>query len=680
MCPLPNRCSLRHEALADWERGMMWKRVAAIVVLAAVARPSVAEDVQDVAKAFGARESVQNMSLSPDGTKVAYIASMPGRGAGVLIADLVAGGQPKRILFSPGAPQRLHSCDWVTATRLICRYYLMSDDGATALTFSRQVAINSDGSDLTPLTVEMNDRSLGFAQNGGRVIDWTGDGRGTILMTRQFVPEKSTGTHLASNDDGLGVERVDTVTLNRTTVETAKREAVDYITDGRGTVRIMVTEPTTSTGYASNRTNYFFKKKTGGGWLPLSKSVSDAGLSVGFRPLAVDFDKDVAYGFEASAGRQALVSLSLDGSATKTVLLTRPDVDVDELISIGRHHRIVGASWATERRETDYFDPALRSLGKALSRALPQAPLVSFVDASADEAKLLLFAGSDTNPGRYYLLDRATHHMEEVLPARQELEGRQLGEMVPIRFPAADGTSIPGYLTLPPGSAGKHLPAIVMPHGGPGSRDEWGFDWWAQYFVARGFAVLQPNFRGSTGYGTDWFQKNGFQSWRVAIGDVNDAGRWLIAQGIADPARLAIVGWSYGGYAALQSAVLDPKLYKAIIAVAPVTDLEMLKGESAAYTNHLNVEAFVGVGPHIREGSPARNAAAISAPVLLFHGSDDRNVGIAESRLMADRLRAAGKTVELTEYRGLAHSLEDSIARTDMLVKSDAFLRAALKF
>ncbi|MEI9851159.1 MAG: alpha/beta fold hydrolase [Sphingomonas sp.] len=123
-----------------------------------------------------------------------------------------------------------------------------------------------------------------------------------------------------------------------------------------------------------------------------------------------------------------------------------------------------------------------------------------------------------------------------------------------------------------------------MPHGGPGARDEWGFDWLAQFFAARGYAVLQPNFRGSAGYGEDWFLENGFKSWRTAIGDVNDGGRWLVGQGIAAPAKLAIVGWSYGGYAALQSAVLDPELFKAIVAIAPVTDLGALKEESRWFT------------------------------------------------------------------------------------------------
>ena len=262
--------------------------------------------------------------------------------------------------------------------------------------------------------------------------------------------------------------------------------------------------------------------------------------------------------------------------------------------------------------------------------------------------------------------------------ARPQLDGVTLAPVKAISFPAADGTQIPGYLTLPPGSDGRNIPAIVMPHGGPGARDEWGFDWLAQFYAARGYAVLQPNFRGSTGYGQSWFQKNGFQSWRTAIGDVNDAGRWLVRQGIAPAAKLAIVGWSYGGYAALQSAVLDPDLFKAIVAIAPVTDLELLRAESYNFTNYKIVDAYIGRGAHIAEGSPARNAARIKAPVLLFHGSVDLNVAVAESRVMADRIRGAGGKVEYVEFKGLTHQLDDDAARTAMLGKSDAFLRTSL--
>jgi dipeptidyl aminopeptidase/acylaminoacyl peptidase len=228
---------------------------------------------------------------------------------------------------------------------------------------------------------------------------------------------------------------------------------------------------------------------------------------------------------------------------------------------------------------------------------------------------------------------------------------------------------IPAYLTLPPGSTGKGLPAIVLPHGGPEARDQWGFDWLVQFLAARGYAVIQPNFRGSAGYGEKWLVENGFKSWETSIGDVTAAANWLSAQGIADPNRIAILGWSYGGYAALQSAALNPTLYKSVVAIAPVTDLQMLKDDFEHYSVKTYVAKYVGFGPHVALGSPLRRASAINAPVLLFHGDIDTNVGVAHSRKMSAALKSAGKSSEFIEFKGLDHQLRDNDARRQMLTK-----------
>jgi dipeptidyl aminopeptidase/acylaminoacyl peptidase len=252
-----------------------------------------------------------------------------------------------------------------------------------------------------------------------------------------------------------------------------------------------------------------------------------------------------------------------------------------------------------------------------------------------------------------------------------------LSSVKPMTYRAKDGTEIPAYLTLPPGKeSSRGLPAIVMPHGGPSARDVWGFDWLAQAFAYHGYAVIQPNYRGSAGYGDKWLMQNGFKGWRTSVGDVVDAGLWLVKEGIADPKSLVIVGWSYGGYAALQSSVVAPNLFKAVVAIAPVTDLNMVKQEASDFSNSNLVNEFVGEGVHLMEGSPLQNAAKISAPVLMFHGDLDINVGVQQSQKMNEKLRAIDKRSELIVYKGLAHGLEDSKARTEMLEKIDAFLKS----
>jgi dipeptidyl aminopeptidase/acylaminoacyl peptidase len=217
-----------------------------------------------------------------------------------------------------------------------------------------------------------------------------------------------------------------------------------------------------------------------------------------------------------------------------------------------------------------------------------------------------------------------------------------------------------------------------MPHGGPSARDYWGFDPLVQFLAARGYAVLQPQYRGSAGFGDDWLGENALKNWRTAIADISTSARWLASQGIADPDRLAIFGWSYGGYAALQSAVVDPNLYKAVIAVAPVTDFTMLKEDYVGFTSAELVARDIGSGPNLVEGSPLRRVAEIRAPVLLVHGDLDANVAIRHSEKMAGALRSAGKQVDFLAYRGLDHYLQDSAVRTEMLTKAGQLLEATI--
>lgn len=640
--------------------------------------PTLAAD-GTASAAFGAREYIQQVSLSPEGKQVAMVTPNASRGAKLVIVD-IASGASKTILVSSGDPERLLGCRWSTETRLVCRIYAVMKNAENKVTYTRVLALNNDGGDMKMVTDPGNNRSIGVAQEGGEVIDWSVDASASaVLMTRYYLPEMTTNTRTAREDEGLGVERVDTVSLARRAVEKPYPNAVEYISDGQGMVRILGLRPTRGTsGYAGARTVYLYRQEGKRDWLPLSQVASGpTGGYIGFNPYAVDAKLNIAYGFDGKDGRQALYKVSLDGSLTKELVLARPDVDITGLVRIGRQDRVVGASFVTDRRQTEFFDPDLRKLGAALSKALP-GRVITFVDASADETKLLLFAGGDSDPGVYYLFDKTTRKLQDLTAARPQLEAYKLATVKAVTYPAADGTQIPAYLTVPAGSDGKNLPAIVMPHGGPSARDEWGFDWLAQFFAHQGYAVLQPNYRGSAGYGADWFQKNGFQSWRTAIGDVSDGGRWLVKHGIAKPGKLAIVGWSYGGYAALQSSVVDPDLFKAVVAIAPVTDLETLRGEFLNFTNYLQVSAFIGKGPHVTEGSPAQNAAAIKAPVLLFHGDLDANVGIGESRLMERKLKAAGRPVELIEFKGLDHQLDDDTARTQMLGKADDFLRTSL--
>lgn len=628
------------------------------------------------AKRFGAREFAGQVSLSPDGKHIVALVTTESRDTIAVVSAIDRSEPVAQLVRAAGGKEQLDFCDWADDNRVVCGYHVITGSGRYTVGFGRLASLDRHGNDMKLLSSRDDVDATEIRQNGGDVIDWLADDAGSaLLMTRQYVPSAHAG--LDASRKGLGVERVDPVTLKRTVVEGADQDAREFITDGHGTVRIVGRRTRNNDGYDQNHIEYFYRKPGDRKWLPLSTVTNDSQTSAGFDPYAVDRDLNVAYGFDNNGGRRALYKIALDGSMKRELVFARPDVDVSGLVRIGRQHRVVGVSYATDRRVTEFFDPELKRLQGALAKAVPGS-LISFVGASSDESRLLLWVGSDVDPGCYALYDKKTHHLDCVMQSRPPLADVALAPVKAITFAAADGTQIPAYLTLPMGGTGKGLPAIVMPHGGPSARDEWGFDWLAQFFAARGYAVLQPNFRGSAGYGNAWFQENGFKSWRVAIGDVDDGGRWLVSQGIAAPDKLAIVGWSYGGYAALQSQVLDPDLFKAVVAIAPVTDLNALRSDHENYTDYKLVDAFIGRGPHLKEGSPAQNVDRFKAPVLLFHGDIDQNVAVNHSRMMVSRLRGAHKQVDYVEFKGLDHYLDDSQARVQMLDKADTFLRSAM--
>jgi dipeptidyl aminopeptidase/acylaminoacyl peptidase len=644
---------------------------------ALAADPAVSPDKEVTSKTpaqlFGGRELIRGIHLSPDGKNAVFVAPGPGTLTYVAVMDV----ETRKIHLAgsvDGKPLRLQSCGWASNSRIVCQQFGVAFDRDPPIPYTRTIAVDSDGKNPVYIGRRVAIEASRILQFDGKIIDWMA-GDGTILMTRDYIPSATAMGQPDTGDDGLGVDRVDTRTGRGTRVERANNSAADYMSDGQGNIRIRETDERDADGSLTGVITYLYRQAGDSQWRTFSKTKPGTNE---FTPVAVDGTRNVAYAYKSLNGRDALYSVALDGTFKADLVASHPDVDVNGVVTIGRHGRVIGAVYTTDRRQVDYFDPEYKKLAASLARALPQTPLIHFEDASADEQRLIVFAGSDTDPGHYYVYDKATRHLDELTEARPQLAETTMAPMKSISFKAADGTVIPAYLTLPVGGAVKGLPAIVMPHGGPSYRDDWGFDWLVQFFAQRGYAVLQPEYRGSSGYGDAFYAQNGFRNWQTAMGDIGDAGRWLVKEGIADPAKLAIVGWSYGGYAALQTNVVDPTLFKAIVAVAPVTDLGMTKGEARGYTNFWLVARQIGSGDSVNQGSPARHADRIQAPVLMFHGDHDLNVGVAQSKAMDAALRKAGKRSTLVLFPGLDHQLDDSEARTKLLEQSDAFLRTEL--
>ena len=328
------------------------------------AAPPPTDPVHD----FGVRESIEGISLSPSGSKVAFISPEKGQ-ANVLYTVDLADGVPRRTLSSSGDPDRLSWCRWVSDARLACNAYLLMLDDNELIPFTRMVAIDAGGGNIKLLTREQREGDLAIALGGGQVIDWLPQSDGAVLIARTYVPEAKTGSNIQDRREGFGVDRLDTRTLSSKVVEPPKSSAVEYISDGLGNVRIMGVSPAGANGQATGIVDYQYRAEGSHDWKRLGtyNSVTDEG----FDPYAVDPALDVAYGFRKKDGRFALYTVALDGSGTEKLVFAHPEVDVDGLVRIGRNRRVVGVTFATDKRQAVYFDKELAGLAASLSKVTP---------------------------------------------------------------------------------------------------------------------------------------------------------------------------------------------------------------------------------------------------------------------------------------------------------------------
>ncbi len=333
--------------------------------------------------------------------------------------------------------------------------------------------------------------------------------------------------------------------------------------------------------------------------------------------------------------------------------------------------------------ERIYFDEAAARGWATLKASFPDRR-VTVVDRSDDFTKYVVLTDGKADAGSYLFVDIAAGKAIKVGSAYPGVPGEAVGDKRLITYKAADGLVIPAYLTLPPGRDAKGLPLIVLPHGGPASRDAPGFDWWAQAFASRGYAVLQPQFRGSRGFG-EAHMAAGYGEWgRKMQTDLSDGVRYLAGQGIVDPKRVCITGWSYGGYATMAGVTLDPGVYRCAVAGAGVYDLRQMiwwaNGESTSadtptgryWKQNMGASKIGDSG--LDAVSPAKFAGRIDVPVMLMHGPDDTVVPIKQTEIMADAMRRAGKQVEVVRLDGEDHWLSRGATRTEMLKRAIAFI------
>lgn len=320
----------------------------------------------------------------------------------------------------------------------------------------------------------------------------------------------------------------------------------------------------------------------------------------------------------------------------------------------------------------DYSDPQLKRLAGLAVKAMPDYNVSIYEFAAENPRRVLLYGESPNDPGSYYFIDFGTGNYVQVGENYPDLPSEWVTQKQKMSYKATDGLEIHGYLTLPPFREAKNLPLVVHPHGGPNARDRSDFDWEVQLYASRGYAVFQPNFRGSTGYG-EAFVEAGYGQWgRKMQTDLSDGVRHLAAAGTIDPRRVCIVGASYGGYAALAGVTLDPGVYNCAVSVAGVSDLKAMldfdqtKSGAANSPLVLYMKRSVGDRKTLDEISPIRHADKVGVPVLLVHGRDDTVVEVAQSRRMEKALKSAGKDVTYIELEGEDHWQSVESSRLDM--------------
>ncbi|MEN3326475.1 MAG: hypothetical protein V7638_1282 [Acidobacteriota bacterium] len=345
------------------------------------------------------------------------------------------------------------------------------------------------------------------------------------------------------------------------------------------------------------------------------------------------------------------------------------------------YDELVATSYDDERTRIYWKDKAFEADYKTLQKQLPGKE-IGFGSSTKDEKLWIIYANADTDPGSTYLFDRSTKKLTLQYQAREKLNRAYLAPMKPVKYPSSDGLEIPAYLTLPKGVEAKNLPAVILPHGGPWYRDSWGYDAFAQFLANRGYAVLQPNFRGSTGYGKKFIDAGNKQWGDKMQDDLTWGAKYLIAQGIADPKRVGIMGGSYGGYATLAGVAFTPDVYAVGVSIVGPSNLITLLESIPPYWEQIRKLFYERMGdPNTPEGkaqlmrqSPLTAAAKIKTPLLVVQGANDPRVNKRESDQIVIALRDRGFPVEYMVAPDEGHGFARPVNNMAMFASAEKFL------
>jgi len=609
---------------------------------------------------YGQLPSVQEIDLSPDGE---HLAMLVGAGA-VRQLQIRNTSDLKLLTIAPADKLKIRSLLWAGPDHLLILYsqtrYVWDLEGP-----KREWYLGADY-DLKrkhySLLMEGQDKALNtiFSRPTYRHVN----GRDMVYVVGQYFPGSQGVFALYQKDLNSGYIRQ---------VEVGQSDTRHWLVDENGVPYVRV-------DYNEHTGRWTLYVKFHGRWTRALDQIAPLdspdlrGLGRDGRSVLVDMGEKDA---------RVVKSVSLDDGKVADTDLSASDVFIHD----PKTEALIGTiTPGDEQSDYHFFAPYDQALWVSVAKGF-RAQNLTLMSWSDDRMRLVVKAEGPKYGDGYFLVDQKAHTAKWLADEYEGVAPEDISPAKFIHYLAADGTSIPAYLTLPLSRPSTGLPLVVLVHGGPQARDEPGFDWISQAFASRGYAVLQPEFRGSSGFGPE-FTEAGYGQWGKKMQtDVSDGVRDLIKSGVVNPARVCIAGWSYGGYAALAGAVFDPSAYRCALDMAGPADLRLMLDEAQEDWNGSsdNVEVrywsrFMGVKKpndrNLDDISPARHADKAAVPILIVHGVDDTVVRYEQSQRMAEALKRAGKPYEFVTLKGEDHWGSLSETRLQLLKAWITFLEA----
>ena len=595
---------------------------------------------------FTAKETMSWARISPDGSKL--VAEMEIEGERKL-AIMPLDGRGSVVTIGLGSGD-LGVVRWVGNDWLVAHVGRKGHFDGYEAYYRRVVAFRADGSGM-----KIIDTPKGMADSGS--ILWVArDGSPNILLEYRET--------LYSGEQGFypKVALVD-IDKNKFTRVTGEMEGVwNWYADTSGAVRVGV-----GSEDGGRKQRLVYRPGNSG----LFKEVLSAGADDVLPAPELFLRDDKALTISRHEGYAGVYEMDLSTMTVGAKVFGAKGYDVDSIIRDPIDpHGLRGIGWVEQTRKYIWFDPRFNAAQQILDATFGEGEAV--LSSSSDDAnRHIVYVRRGDRQG-FYLFDVSAR---SIRPIVRNGDDASWAPMRAVRYQARDGLEIEAFLTLPRGTEAKNLPVIVMPHGGPRARDYLAWDIWAQFFADRGYLVIQPNFRGSTGYG-EAFERAGLGEWGLKMqDDVDDALAWAVAEGLADPGRACVVGGSYGGYVAMRAAQRNPDLYRCAISFAGVSSLpDMMRQDQSSFFGRYARDYWKGQADDLKGVSPVNYPEQFGIPLLLVHGKEDLRVPVDHSRKMYAALQKAGKPVRYVEQPKNDHFFTRDEDMHEFLLEAEKFL------